>query len=133
MFETFFAVASSKVASQAPQVVKVFSQAWTEGKSSTWAINQLKGMGLSYKRTNMLQDFRRAGSISRVAEGNAQGLLKAHQYFENIMEPFRKSEGLTMKQAYDQLHKWEKAQYATEEEARRIEEAGSKYNFEYTP
>lgn len=133
MYEQFFAVATSKVASQAPKVVSVMSQAWAEGKSSGWAINQLKGLGLSYKRTNMLQDFRRAGSISRVAEGNTQGLLKAHKYFENIIEPFRKAEGLTMKQAFDKLHKWEKMQYDTEEQARELEEAGSKYNFEYTP
>jgi len=133
VYEQLFRVAASKIGVHAPKVVGIFSQAVAEGKSSTWAISQLKTQGLTYKRINMLEDYRRAGSIARVAEGNVEGLRKAHNYFENVFEPFRKKEGLTTAKAWERIHMWENQQELTVEEAKRLEAQNIEYGFDSSP
>lgn len=132
-FLTSFKVYSSSVSTSANRVISVFRSAIVEGKSSTSAINILKGEGISYRRVNMLEDFRRAGSLTNVKVGNIQGEMKALDYFNKVVEPFRKENGLTNKEAWQAVHKWEQAQYTTVEEAERLEGAAIKYGFGDSP
>lgn len=132
-FLTSFKVYKSSVSTSADRVVSVFKSAIDAGKSSSYAINVLKGEGISYRRINMLEDFRRAGSLTRVKTGNIQGQMKALDYFNKVVEPFRKENGLTNKQAWEAVHKWEQAQYTTVEEAKRIEGAAIEFNFDHSP
>lgn len=128
-----FKVATSTASSASARVVSIFESAVSEGKSASAAIKQLQAEGLSYRRTNMLADYRRAQHVSRVKIGNVEGELKAHQYFDRVVEPFRKQEGLTYKQALDRIHKWEKGQYETTEQAIELEDYANRYGFSTTP
>lgn len=130
---TSFKVYSSSVSTSAERVFSVFQSAIKAGGSSSSAINVLKGEGISYRRINMLEDFRRAGAVSRVKEGNIEGQMKALDYFNKVVEPFRKEHSLSNKGAWDAVHKWQKAQYETLEEAQQLEDANIKYGFGDTP
>lgn len=128
-----FKVYSSSVSISADRVFEVFRTTIEAKGSSSAAINILKGEGISYRRINMLEDFRRAGAITRVKDGNIKGQMKALDYFNKVVEPFRKENGLTNKGAWEQVHAWEDAQYKTVEEAQKIEGAAIKYGFGDTP
>ena len=130
---TSFKVYSSSVSTSAERVFSVFQGTIKAGGSSSTAIKILKGEGISYRRINMLEDFRRAGAVSRVKEGNIEGQMKALDYFNKVVEPFRKEHGLSNKNAWEAVHKWQKAQYETVEEAQKLEDASIKYGFGDTP
>lgn len=130
---TSFKVYSSSMSTSANRVISVFKTAITEGASSTAAIKILKNEGISYRRINMLEDFRRAGALTNVKIGNIQGEMKALDYFNKVVEPYRRENGLTNKQAWEAVHKWEQGQYATVEEAERLEGAAIDYGFGDTP
>lgn len=130
---TTFKVYSSSMSTSADRVISVFKTAIIEGGNSTSAIKILKAEGISYRRINMLEDFRRAGALTNVKIGNIQGEMKALDYFNKVVEPYRRENGLTNKQAWEAVHKWETGQYATVEEAERLEGANIKYGFGDTP
>lgn len=132
-FLTSFKVYSSSVSTSAERVLSVFQNTIAARGSSSSAIKILKGEGISYRRINMLEDFRRAGAISRVAEGNIQGQMKALDYFNKVVEPYRKENGLTSKQAWSDIHRWKDDQEQVVEEAERLADAGIKYGFGNTP
>jgi len=133
MFEEFFRVATSSVAARSTQVIDVFKAAWDAGKPAATAIKELKDQGISYRRQNMLDDYRRAGALTRVKEGNLQGIVKANKYYDTVFEPFRKANNLTAQKAWDQIHAWENGQYKTVEEAKRIEDQNIQYGFDTSP
>ena len=128
-----FKVYSSSVSTSAERVLSLFKSTIHEGGSAASAIRVLKAEGISYRRINMLEDFRRAGAIQGVRAGNITGEMRALDYFNDVVEPFRKSEGLSGKQAYDKIHTWERAQYDTWEEAEQAEEEASRYGFRDSP
>lgn len=128
-----FKMYSSSVATSSERVLSVFKDSIHAGKSSTYAIDILKSEGISYRRINMLEDFRRAGSLQNVKIGNIKGEMKALDYFNKVVEPFRKENGLTNKKAWEQIHSWENAQYKTVEEAEKLEGNAIKYGFGDTP
>jgi len=131
--QTYFKAFTSRVGQHTPKIINTFKTAWDEGKSSTWAIKELKDLGITYRRTNMLEDFRRAGALTRVKAGNLEGEVKAMNYFNKVVEPFRKDHNMTNREAWDAIHTWEKDQYETAEEAELLAKAGSQYNFGDTP
>ena len=122
-----------KVSSSAERVVSIFRDTINEGGSAASAIKTLKSEGISYRRINMLEDFRRAGAIAHVKPGNIEGEKRALDYFNHVVEPFRKAEKLTGKEAYEHIHEWQKAEYDTYEEAEQAEEEASRYGFEDSP
>jgi len=130
---TSFKVYSSSVSTSAERVLSVFKGASIEGRSAASAIKTLKAEGISYRRINMLEDFRRAGAVTTVRAGNIRGEMRALDYFNKVVEPFRKGEGISGKQAYEKIHQWEKAQYETYEDAVESEDAASRYGFADTP
>lgn len=111
----------------------MFQSTIKAGGSSPNAIKILKGEGISYRYQNMLEDFRRAGAISRVKDGNIEGQMKALDYFNKVVEPYRKENGLTSKQAWSDIHRWKEDQEQVVEEAERLADAGIKYGFGDTP
>lgn len=128
-----FKIYLSSQAISADRVIDVFRQYSKDGKSASSAISILKGEGISYRRINMLEDFRRAGSLINVRPGNIRGEMKALDYFNRVIEPYRKQNNLSNKQAWKDVHAWEKAQYSTVEEAKKLEGANIKYGFGDTP
>lgn len=128
-----FKVYSSSVSTSAERVFTVFDTAIRAKQSSTAAIKILKGEGISYRRQDMLEDFRRAGSLTRVGEGNIQGQMKALDYFNKVVEPYRAENKLTSKEAWKDIHDWQLRQYKTTEEAERLEGLNIEYHFDKTP
>lgn len=130
---TSFKVYSSSVSTSAERVLSIFQSTIKARGSSTRAIKILKDEGISYRRINMLEDFRRMGAISRVREGNIEGQMKALDYFNKVVEPYRVENRLTNKQAWSDIHRWKEDQEKIVEEAERLEAAGIKYGFGDTP
>lgn len=128
-----FKVYSSSVSISAERVFDVFKTTIDAGGSSSAAIKILKGEGISYRRINMLEDFRRTGAITRVKDGNIKGEMRALDYFNKVVEPFRKAEGLSNKKAWEEIHRWENAQEMITEEAIKLVDTGIKYGFADTP
>lgn len=73
-------------------------------------IRSLKEKDLNYSATNMYHDIRRNAAFykSKSAEKSA----RAQDWFDNYFEPFRKSKGLTAREAHDL---WIKAKTQTYE------------------
>lgn len=130
---TSFKVYSSSVSTSAEQILSIFKTSLHQGESASKAISRLKAGGYSYRRQDMLEDYRRAGAVQSVRAGNIPGEMRALEYFNSVVEPFRKSEGLTGTKAYEKIHVWERGEYLTLEEAEEAEEEASRYGFKDSP
>ena len=133
MFETFFKVSRVKSPEQSAKVVSTILSGWRTGKSSTSIMNQLKAEGLSYRRINFLEDWRRAGHIQKINPAAVEKQYKALAYFDKVIEPYREQEGLTYKKALADLHKWEKNRETLVEKADKLAQMALKYGFDISP
>lgn len=132
-YEYLFKVASGKLAPKASTIIDTLVKGWQEGKTSTAIEKLLKSQGLSYRRQNFLEDWRRAGAISRVAPGNVEGARKALEYFDKVIEPYRKQEGLSFEAALKNIHKWEKNREKLVEAGDKIVNQAIQYGFDTSP
>jgi hypothetical protein len=132
-YEAFFKVATSKLAPKSPQVVDILLQGWRTGQTSTAVEKLLKSQGLSYRRINFLEDWRRAGHIANINQANTEKVERALNYFDNVIEPYRKQEGLTYDKALKNLHKWEKNREKLIEAADDLANQAINYGFDTSP
>lgn len=65
-------------------------------------MNDLKAKGLSYRKREMLYDYRRASVIEQSKSMDAK--FKATDFFDSVLEPLRVSKGLTQDKAMDKWH-----------------------------
>lgn len=133
VYEEFFKVFSSSIMPKAPQVVDILLSGWKTGQSSSAIEKILKSQGLSYRRQNFLEDWRRAGHIAKINQGNTEKVERALNYFNNVIEPYRKQEGLTYEKALADLHKWEKNREKLIEEADKLAQQAIQYGFDTSP
>ncbi|MHC1567535.1 MAG: hypothetical protein ACXQTD_07485 [Candidatus Syntropharchaeia archaeon] len=79
---------------------------------------ELRELGLSYRRKDMLEDYRRAGAIAFARDYEAR--VKAERWFEKFFEPARKKTGLTgrkfMEYWEETKRKWEEGESLTPEQ-----------------
>ena len=79
---------------------------------------ETRNVGLSFRKKDVLYDFRRASVIEKSRSLTAKG--KAEAWFENVLERLRSKKGLTQKQAMDvwaeMKRKQEELEGFTEEE-----------------
>lgn len=54
---------------------------------------------------------------------------RAMSFYDSVIEPYRKSAGLTGRQAWENYHKWERLEAETEEELAELEEAAEEYGW----
>lgn len=73
------------------------------GYSSQRVINELKELGLSYRRIDMLHDIRYAGAVANAKYPDTAE--RAAGWFDNVFEPYRAEKGLTANQASDLWNK----------------------------
>jgi len=77
-----------------------------------------RNAGLSFRKQDVLYDYRRASTIEQSRSLTAKG--KAESWFENVLEGIRKEKGLTQKQALgvwsEMKRKQEELEGFTEEE-----------------
>jgi len=66
--------------------------------------------GLSYRRQDMLRDWRMAQSLERARTIDAR--MKARAWFEDVIEPLRKERGITLEEA---IQIWQDIQKRAEE------------------
>lgn len=128
-----YKVAVSKGSKEAQKVVEILKEGWEAGKTSAAIESQLKREGLSYRRQNFLEDWRRAGAISRVKSGNVEGTQRALEYFDKVIEPYRKQEGLSFQQALQDIHKWEKNREKLVEAGDELAQRAIQYGFDTSP
>jgi len=128
-----FRVAMTKGSKEAQKVVQTLREGWEAGKTSAAIESQLKREGLSYRRQNFLEDWRRAGAISRVKSGNVEGTQRALEYFDKVIEPYRKQEGLNFQQALRDIHKWEKNREKLVEAGDELAQRAIQYGFDTSP
>lgn len=88
--------------SKGGQIGAVMSYAAKHQLSSTWTTNKLTRMGLTYRRQDMLYDFRRTGVIGLAKTLTAHN--KAEDFFENIIEKIRKEHNTDLEGAFK---RWE--------------------------
>jgi putative transposon-encoded protein len=91
--------------------------------------NVLRSEGLGYRRTNILDDYRKMKAINKVKFDDFIKQRKVLDYYENVVRPFAQSEKLKIEQAYKTIKKWEKKQYETIQEMYKIEHYASEYAF----
>ena len=132
-FEQFFKVFASTISPKAPRVINILLEGWQTGKTSTAIEKILKSQGLSYRHQNFLEDWRRAGHIAKINQGNTEKVERALHYFDNVIEPYRKQEGLTYDKALANLHKWEKNREKLIEEADKLANQAIEYGFDTSP
>jgi len=79
---------------------------------------ETRNAGLSFRKQDVLYDYRRASTIEQSRSLTAKG--KAESWFENVLERIRDEKGLTQKQAMDvwseMKRKQEELEAFTEEE-----------------
>jgi len=129
----YFKVISSKVSAQNRQVLQIFQKAVAEKRSAASAIRELKEKGLTYRRTHMLEDFRRMQHIAKVKPGNIEGQQRALDFFDKVVEPYRKQHKLTYDKAILEVRKYLEGQVETIQKARQIEGYLDDYGFGETP
>lgn len=83
-------------------------------------MNELKGRGLSYRKEDMLADYRRGFAIEKSKTYDAK--FRAEQWFDTVFEPFRAKHGYTSKEASDVLHRGEYGLLETIEEMEEYDE-----------
>lgn len=101
----------------------------SEGLSAKGIIDTLREMGGAYRRQDMLSDIRRMGSVAKISMEAGITAERAMSFYDSVIEPYRKSAGLTGKQAWENYHKWERLAAETEEELAELEEAAEEYGW----
>lgn len=61
-------------------------------------ITELRESGLSYRRQDILDDIRRTGVSYKARDVEAMG--RAQSFYDNVLEPLRKENNLTEKEAW---------------------------------
>ena len=67
--------------------------------SGAHLIRQMEAEGINYSKGNIYLDIRRHGAYYKAKTPEAE--QRAQDWFDNYFEPFRKSKGLTAKEAYE--------------------------------
>ena len=129
----FFRFSSSRVASKSNRVFDIIKEGWKNKQSSSAIEKQLKKEGLSYRRINFLEDWRRMGTISRAKETNILGQKRALEYFDKVIEPYRKQEGISFQQALKDIHKWEKNREELIARGDELARRAYEYGFDTSP
>ncbi|MBA7536731.1 hypothetical protein ES705_28995 [subsurface metagenome] len=81
----------------------IYRQGVAAGWSPAKVMTTLKDRGLSYRKTNMLHDYRKAQAIEMSKTPAARG--NAEHWFDKIFEPLRVEKGFTAAQTTDFLRK----------------------------
>jgi len=103
------------------RVETIFRQAMTSEKGGQFLYEQLHRQGLSYRKQNILSDYRRFQAIDRSLTPESR--VRAESWYDKVYEPFRKEHGYNAKQATEALTKIRQGDINTEAEA----EASGKY------
>lgn len=101
---------------------KAINEDWSRDRFQREAMK----VNLSYKRTNMWYDFRRAQSMEKAL--SVQGKERAVKYFEELYEPHRKKMGWTSTQETEWRRKGKMGLLETEKEQDAFEEEWEKYD-----
>ncbi len=122
---------------QAERVSQIFEYGYSTDRPSDYITGRLKDEGLSYRRQEMLLDVRRYGAVINVKNQDERKVGRALDYFDNVVEPYRRDTGLSMSTVWGNIHKKENAvkglgEYESDEEEIDIEDASGKYGFGYT-
>lgn len=81
------------------QIGAIMNYAARKGLSATWMTEELKRKNLSYRRADMLYDFRRTSIVGRAK--SLEAMQKANDFFENIIEKIRKDRHTDLKEAIE--------------------------------
>lgn len=103
-------------------VLKVGVQAKVSGSK---IIETLKAAGLTYRRTEMLHDVRRARAVEFAK--TYEGAAASGAYFDDVYEPFRAKRGLTASETNEIFRKKERMEWETAEELEDLLEIEDRY------
>lgn len=88
---------------QRMRAVDVLTRGVREGKTSTDIIGDLRAEGLTYRRTNMLRDVRRAKASAWAL--TPENRDRALTWFDEVFEPFIVEKGLDPRTAWKEWNK----------------------------
>jgi len=97
------------------RIETIFKQAMTSEKGGQFLYEQLHRQGLSYRKQNILSDYRRFQAIDRSLTPESRA--RAESWYDKVYEPFRKEMGYNAKQATEALHRIREGDINTEAEA----------------
>ena len=110
---------------KATRIYKIISTGALAKVSATRITDTLKVKGLSYRRTQMLHDIRRARAVE-FAKTSATKLSSGY-FFDFVYEPFRKETGLKTLEINKILRDREAGIYEDEEELELIMDVEDRY------
>ena len=132
-FLDYFKVVSTTQVIHGERIINIFEDRLKEGIGPSKVYNELREMGIGYRKTDMLNDYRRYGAMMRIKKRTPEKIKKVFDYYEQVYEPFRKANKLSTKEAWAHIHEWENKEVLTVEEARKHKEEAIKYGFGTSP
>ena len=140
IFDGFrFNTASKVPESMRERVGNILLEGVKEGLTGSAIKGALSQEGLGYWAVNMNYDIRRMGALLRVDPEASISATRALQFFDNKIEPFRRSmqdrlgRGVTGEEAWKEYHKWERNKAESEEELKRLEQDADDFGWKDTP
>lgn len=111
------------------RVETIFRQSMTGQAGGQAIYERMRAQGLGYRKTDLLQDYRRFQAIDPAKTDDARN--RAESWFDKVYEPFRKEHGYTAKQATNALKRIREGSIETEEEAQEAGDYADKYESEF--
>lgn len=132
-FLDFFKISSSTQVIHGERIINIFDSTIAGKGTASGAIKELKALGISYRRKSMLDDYRRYEAIARIKDRTPDKLSKVFNYYDKVVEPFRKANNLTGKQAWAVIHEWKKGEFETIDRAKEVKAFNIEFKFCRTP
>lgn len=119
-----------KTASEALRIETIFRQNMAANQGGGFAYEQLRRQGLGYRKTVMLEDYRRFQAVDRALTPEAR--QRAETWYDKVYEPFRKAGNMNAAQATKKLREIREGTIETVEQAEASRDYTESYEKEFS-
>jgi len=122
-----FGLTAGVTAANAARITEIIAEGYKSESTASDIMSSLKDEGLSYRRQDMLADIREYGAIANIPEGRPSAISRALDFYNNVVEPYRKDNGLSSKQAWSDVRTYISKNYESEYQEIELEADLSDY------